>query len=392
MRIAVFTDNDFNKVNGVTTTLRALLRCAPPELQIRIYTADAEGTDRPEYLSLRAPAADIPFYPGMALHFPAPWAYLRHAIADRIDLVHMTTPGPVGMAALLTAWQRRLPLVGSFHTDLATYAALLSRSRAIGAVVGRFLRWPYGRCDRVFAPSVATGTALEAARIGPGKPLLWFRGVDTDRFSPMRRSEALRRQWGADADTAVVIYLGRVSREKNLEAFLATDAALRRARRPYRLVFVGEGPWRSELARLLPGAIVIGSVPHEEAGAYLASADVFAFPSRTDTAGNVVLEAQAAGLPVVIGDEGGPRENAWIGRSAILVNARDEMAFADGVTHLVGNPQVRRVMSNDARTYALTRDWPTSFAPLFSVYRELLAVRARSAPMALAAAVPGEPS
>src|SRR5262245_60366290 len=131
IRVAVFTDNDFNKINGVTTTLRALLRYAPSDLQIRVYTADEAGADQPDYLSLRARSADIPFYPGMALHFPAPWAYLPHATADQIDLVHMTTPGPVGVAALLTASRRGLPLVGSFHTDLATYATLLSRSRTI---------------------------------------------------------------------------------------------------------------------------------------------------------------------------------------------------------------------------------------------------------------------
>ena len=373
MRIAVFTDNDFNKVNGVTTTLRALLRWAPADLQIRIYTADDRGVDEPQYYSRRAPGAAIPFYRGMNLYYPPLWAYLRQLRRDRIELIHLTTPGPVGIAALFSAWRLQLPMVGSFHTDLATYTTLLSRSRLLGRIVGRYVRWPYGRCERVLVPSQATGTALSRAGVAPGKHVLWQRGVDPESFSPARRSVSLRLRWRALSDTTVVMYVGRISREKNLDAFAAVEERLIRSGRPYRMVFVGDGPMHAELQARFPGAILTGSVPHGDVGEYLASADVFAFPSRTDTAGNVVLEAQAAGLPVVVGDEGGPRENVWPGRSALVTSARDDQSFAAAVERLVCDSSLRAAMAAEARALALTRDWRAALAPLFATYRQTIA-------------------
>src|SRR5262245_47543164 len=100
IRVAVFTDNDFDKVNGVTTTLQALLQRTPGDLSVRVYTADEKGADRPDYLSIKARGVGIPFYRGMQMYLPSPWAYVAHARRDRIDLIHLTTPGPVGLAAL----------------------------------------------------------------------------------------------------------------------------------------------------------------------------------------------------------------------------------------------------------------------------------------------------
>jgi glycosyltransferase involved in cell wall biosynthesis len=391
MRIAVFTDNDFNKVNGVSTTLRALLRCTPPTVHVRIYTADQEGADEPGYLSLRAVGTSIPFYRDMKVYFPSPAPYLRRLRADRVDLIHMTTPGPLGVIALFAAWRLGIRVVGSFHTDLATYASLLSRSTQLGTVVGKYLGWAYGRCERVLVPSQATSAIIEAGGIAADKHVIWRRGVDADLFSPARRSASLRRRWHADEETAIVMYVGRVSREKNLAAFGAVDEQLARCGVPYRLVFVGGGPMRPEIEQRFPHAVVTGSIPHDQVGQYLASADVFAFPSRTDTAGNVVLEAQAAGLPVVIGDEGGPRENVWAGRSALVTDARDDCAFAAAVERLVRDRALRLEMGGAARAFAQTRDWPSSFAPLFATYRALTTPEAAAPAMQVMRALPGDP-
>lgn len=367
--VAVFTDNDFEKVNGVTTTLKALLRWCPPDIRARIYTADAHGTDDSSYLALRSLGVGIPFYREMKMYVPRLAAYVNHARADRVGLLHLTTPGPIGLAALFVAHRLRLPMVGSFHTDLASYTSLLSGSPRLGRLMNEYLRWPYGRCARVFVPSVATATALDAARVARGKHVLWVRGVDTVAFSPDRRSAALRESWTAPADTPVVIYLGRLSREKGVLDFVAVAERLRSQRRAHKLVFVGDGPLRAELASRLPDAVCTGAVPHHAVGTYLASADVFAFPSRTDTAGNVVLEAQACGLPAVVRAEGGPRENVVPGQTAVIAAATDEFVVA--IDGLLGNPVRRAGMGNAARGYALTRDWPTALAPLFSAYRQL---------------------
>ena len=137
MNVAIFTDNDFGKVNGVTTTLTAALDCAPAGMQLRVYTAAALPVETADYLALKSVAVPIPFYSEMNMFVPRFKAYLDRAREDRIDLVHLTTPGPIGLAAMHTAWRLQLPMVGSFHTDLAACAAVLSGSRRLGAADAR---------------------------------------------------------------------------------------------------------------------------------------------------------------------------------------------------------------------------------------------------------------
>src|SRR5262249_10536639 len=144
MRVAIFTDNDFEKVNGVTTTLRAVLQHAPEGVDLRIYTCQSAGTNTPEYLGLEAPGIRIPYYREMKVYVPPFRRLLKYAVADGIELVHLTTPGPVGIAALWVASRLGVPMIGSFHTDLAEYARLLSGSRCLGYLVHHFMRWPYG--------------------------------------------------------------------------------------------------------------------------------------------------------------------------------------------------------------------------------------------------------
>lgn len=377
MNVAVFTDNDFDKVNGVTTALRALLRWSPSDIRPRIYTADGRGRDDPDYLSLRSPGIGIPFYAEMKMYVPRLAEYVRRARRDAIDLVHLTTPGPVGLAALWVSRRLGLPLIGSFHTDLARYAVLLSGSRRLGLLMGEYLRWPYGRCARVMVPSRATSAALDAARVARGRHALWTRGVDTETFTPARRSAALRHAWGADDRTPVVIYVGRVSREKGLDDFVALQRRLREANTAARLVIVGDGPMRRELAQALPDAVFTGTVAHDRVAEHMASADLLAFPSRTDTAGNVVLEAQACALPAVVRAEGGPPENVEHGRSGFACGDLD--AFVDATSRLASDAGLRAAMSGAARGYALTRDWPSALAPLFDTYREFATARAAPA-------------
>src|SRR5262245_52658917 len=164
MNVAIFTDNDFEKVNGVTTTFRAALRSAPAGVRLRVYTAAPLPVETDAYLALRSIGMSIPFYPGMHIYFPRVLEFLTRARTDRIDLVHVTTPGPIGLAALFVAWRLRLPLVGSFHTDLAAYTAVLSGSPRLAALMREYMRWPYGRCARVLVPSEHTRQLLISAK------------------------------------------------------------------------------------------------------------------------------------------------------------------------------------------------------------------------------------
>ena len=244
-RVAIFTDNDFEKVNGVTTVLAAALAGAPEDVRVRIYTASRLGTDTPTYLALPSWGVGIPFYRDMLMYWPPYRTILRRLVDDATNVVHLTTPGPLGLAALAASSRLRLPLLGSFHTDLARYTGVLSGSPALEAFMRRYLTWLYGHCTRVLVPSQATQTLVAASGI-PGDRLdIWSRGVDTQTFTPARRSPALRAEWRARDDRPVLLYVGRLSREKGVGELPALHARLIRLGVEHRLVVVGDGPLRA---------------------------------------------------------------------------------------------------------------------------------------------------
>jgi glycosyltransferase involved in cell wall biosynthesis len=370
MNVAIFTDNDFEKVNGVTTTLRAVLKFAPSDLHARVYTA-GRAVARPDYLSLRSPGVNIPFYRGMRMYLPRFLAYVSHAKRDRIDLVHYTTPGPVGLAAMYVASRLGLPMVGSFHTQLAEYTELLSGSARLGNLMREYMRWPYSRCERILVPSETTRQLLVSAKIRPEKIRIWTRGVDTLRFTSEARDESLRREWDVSDRKPAVLYVGRISREKGLAIVPALARGLADAGLAARFVFVGDGPMRNELQAACPDACFLGERPHDDVPRLMASADMFLFPSRTDTLGNVVLEAQACGLPVLVSDAGGPRENITVGASGFVCSETGPESFDARLATLVGNAALRHDMGHAARAYALERRWERALAPLYDTWREI---------------------
>ena len=370
MRVAVFTDNDFDKINGVTTTLTAVLRHAPPDIVPRIYTAAALGADQPDYLALRSFGVGIPFYREMKMYLPHWRQYLTRVQRDGIDVIHLTTPGPLGLVALWVAAQASLPLVGSFHTDLSAYTRLLSGSERLGALMQEYMRWMYGRCRRVLAPSESTRQLLEAAGCPAGRIRIWSRGVDTELFAPKRRCQRLRDDWRVSDDRPGLLYVGRLSKEKGLAILPPLQAVLHARGVSHRLIIAGDGPMRRQLADECPGAVFTGPLGREEVARVFASADLFVFPSETDTAGNVVLEAQASGLPVVVSASGGPREQIRPNVTGIVCGDREPASWAGAVATWLA-PQRRQAAAADAREYALSRRWDLALAPLFEAYREL---------------------
>jgi glycosyltransferase involved in cell wall biosynthesis len=371
MKVAIFTDNDFDKINGVTTTLTAVLKHAPSDIQPRIYTAAALGSDQPEYLAYRSFGIGIPFYREMKMYVPHWRKYLDRVVRDRIDVIHLTTPGPLGLVALWIASQAQLPLVGSFHTDLSAYTRLLSGSEQLGSLMREYMRWMYGRCAQVLVPSVATRQLMQDAKMPVDRLRIWPRGVDTDLFSPEKRSEHLRSEWRVSDKRPAILYVGRISREKGLALLPPLQDALRARGINHQLIVAGEGPMQRELADQCSDAIFTGALGREGVAEVFASSDLFVFPSETDTAGNVVLEAQSAGLPVIVSDRGGPKENVWSGLSGIICSGQKPHTWADAIAPLCASRDVRAVAAAHARNYALSRRWDLALAPLYDAYREL---------------------
>jgi glycosyltransferase involved in cell wall biosynthesis len=369
MRVAIFTDNDFDKMNGVTTTLRSLLRHVPPDLQPRIYTFSDLEVDEPQYLALRSIGFPIPFYREMRMYLPRIGELARRLVKDQVRLIHLTTPGPAGVAAKYLAHRTGLPLVGSFHTQLAEYATLLSGSRHLGSAMRRYLRWIYSSCQSVLVPSADTSRRLANDGWHPDRLAVWGRGVDADVFSPSQRSQQLRDEWHVSDRRPAILYAGRLSHEKGLSIVEPLGSLLHRQGIAHRFIMVGEGPMMAELKERCPDAVFTGRLAHEEVAAAMASADIFLFPSETDTAGNVVLEAQACGLPVLVTNAGGPKENLRPGASGFICRPGDVLDFFARISELINEPDRRRAMSQAARAYAGARSWTGSLEPLFSLYR-----------------------
>ena len=349
LRVGIFTDNDFEKVNGVTTSLRAAVEHAPADLHLRVYTCNATGADEPTYLAIRAHGIGIPFYSEMKMYVPPVRALLRHAAADRLDVIHLTTPGPVGLAAMYVASKLQLPMVGSFHTHLAEYTTRLSGSRRLGQLMQQYMRWPYGKCRQILTPSESTRQVLIDAKIDPAKLRLWERGVSTARFDPARRSERLRAEWGVSERRPAVLYVGRLSVEKGLREMGAVRRSLEARSIAHRFVFVGDGPMRGELERLAPDAVFTGNRTPDEVAVAMASADLFVFPSRTDTFGLVLLEALACGVPIAAFPVAGPIDAVTDPRAGIL----DDDLRAACLKALTLSPRA-------ARAYALRHSWRAS--------------------------------
>jgi glycosyltransferase involved in cell wall biosynthesis len=380
MRIAIFTDNDFDKVNGVTTTLKAVLRHAPEGIEPRIYTAADVAADDRDYLALQSIGVPIPYYSEMKMYVPRVGAYVRVAREDRAEVVHLTTPGAIGLAAMRVARVLGLPMVGSFHTDLAAYTRILSGSRRLESIVRDFMRWPYGRCRRILVPSEDARRLLASDRHDGRQALaderriaIWRRGVDSEEFRPSRRSDALRQSWRVSRTVPAILYVGRVSREKGLGLLPQIQECLTQSRIPHRFIVVGSGPMLAELKSCMHDTVFTGSLGRQDVAAAFASADVFLFPSRTDTAGNVILEAQASGLPVLVADAGGPKENIIEGRTGEVVPGSDPPLWAAAIGRLLRDESRRAAMSRAARSYGESRSWHAALEPLYRTYRELAA-------------------
>jgi len=242
MRVAVFTDNDFDKMNGVTTTLRSVLRYAPPDIQPRIYTFSDLEVEEPQYLALRSMGFPIPYYREMRMYLPRIGELARRLVSDDVRLIHLTTPGPAGLAARYLAHKTGLPLIGSFHTQLAEYATLLSGSRQLGVAMRRYLRWIYSTCRCTLVPSADTSRRLANDGWNPDRLGVWARGVEPDVFSPSRRSQQLRDEWHVSDRRPAILYAGRLSREKGLSLIEPLGSLLHRHGIAHRFILVGEGP------------------------------------------------------------------------------------------------------------------------------------------------------
>ena len=363
-RVALVADG-VGAMHGVTHTLDELRERGVPGFDVEVVGTDP-SVDR------RLPAVRdvaIPYCGELTLGVPAIPDVVEVLAEGRYDAIHLVSPGPVGAVAAVVARILELPVVGSYHTELAAYAGVRTRDPAADAVVRQALAAFYGGCSHVLSPSAASDDALAALGVPAERIGRWDRGVDAARFTPAKRDSAWLPVCG---HRTTVLHAGRLTREKGAD--LLADAFLRARERDPRLhlVLAGGGPEEGMLReRLGDHATFLGWLAGDDLARAYASADAFLFTSRTDTFGQVLLEAQASGLPVVAVDEGGPRSIVRHMATGLLCPPERD-ALAAAVCRLSASAALRTRLAEGAREEVLSRTWEASLERLAAGYRTAL--------------------
>jgi glycosyltransferase involved in cell wall biosynthesis/predicted metal-dependent phosphoesterase TrpH len=360
-RIALIADG-IEAMHGVTHTIEQIRERGVPGFEVEVVGTDP-GVDR------RLPAAtslEVPFYPGMRLGVPGLPDLAETLAEGRYDLVHVTAPGPAGVAAALLSRISSTPLLASYHTELADYAGLRSGEAGLESIARAALGAFYTAPSLVLSPSPAADGSLLRLGAERGRIARWERGVDVDRFSPAKADRT------AFPGAVKVLYAGRLTREKGVDLLAESFVRAHRLEPRLHLLLAGGGPEEAELReRLGERATFLGWLEGEELARAYASADLFLFCSRTDTYGQVVLEAAASGLPVIAVAEGGPAalvEN----RATGLLCPPDPDRLAGAVLQLAAAPALRRRMGGGGIGAARQRSWELAMAQLAAGYRRAL--------------------
>jgi glycosyltransferase involved in cell wall biosynthesis len=301
--------------------------------------------DEPGIQALETRGAALPRYPGLRFGLPVPRTLRKRWTEHRPDAIYVATEGPLGRSAVKTAVRLGIPVATGFHTRFDAYA----NHYGVGfltPVVHGYLRRFHCRANITLVPTDAL--AAELAAMGVDHARLLRRAVDTKLFHPSKRDNALRESWGVDADTPVVLYVGRIAPEKNLELAVSTFRAIQQKTPNARYVWVGDGPARAALQAAHPDFIFVGMKRDEALAAHYASADLFPFPSLSETFGNVILEALSAGLPVVAYNEGAAREHLIDGVNGFRIESGDAQAFTTAAVTLASDIRLIRHLGNAA--------------------------------------------
>ncbi len=359
LRLALVTETYPPEINGVAMTLGRMvegLLARGHQLQLirprqhRGDAADASGELEQQLVR----GIGIPRYAGLKFGLPARNALIRMWSLQRPDLVHVATEGPLGWSAISAARRLRLPVTSDFHTNFDHYSSHYGLGwlrQPVSAYLKRF----HNRCLATYVPSQDLARQLRNA--GYHGIEVIARGVDCGLYAPQRRDPALRSDWGVGEDGLAVLNVGRIAPEKNLELALQAFDAIRQRQPAARLILVGDGPARAGLQARRPDVIFAGMRRGEALAAHYASADMFLFPSETETFGNVTLEAMASGLPVVAFDYAAAAELFGAGASGLPVPPGDAKAFVTLAAELAADGPQRARLAQAARARAEAMDW-----------------------------------
>lgn len=356
-RVAVFVDG-VDATHGVAHTIERIRELGVPGFEIDVIGTDAEVDRR-----LAAVAeVEIPFYDGLRVGVPSIPSLIEVLVEGRYELIHLTSPGPTNLVAAIVGRIAGIPLIASHHTELVAYAGIRSGDIEIEAGVQLALSMFYGPCERVLSPSSSSDLSLASVGVGAERIGRWARGVDTALFDRGRRDP------DAFPGEIKVLYAGRLTSEKGVDLLAEAFLSARRQDPRLHLLVAGGGPEEAELRLMLgDAATFLGWRERDQLADLYAGSDVFLFTSQTDTFGQVIVEAQASGLPVVAVGTGGPCDLIEDGVDGMLRPADPEQ-LADAVVELAASPRLRQRIGAAAEDAARRRTWVGSMMELAAGY------------------------
>lgn len=347
MRYAIVTETYPPEINGVALTVQGLeqgLRARGHQVGLVRPRQAHEGTGAQHELLVRS--LPLPRYPGLRVGLPATGRLIRAWTAQAPDAVYVATEGPLGWSAVRAARRLGIPVATGFHTRFDEYM----RDYGAPFLVGAALRWMRRFHNDADATLVPTRELAEFLRAQGFQDVVRLpRAVDTALFDPSRRNDALRRAWGIPDGGVAAIYVGRIAPEKNLDLAVRAFRALQRQRPDARFVWVGDGPARAKLQREQPDFVFCGVQRGADLAEHFASGDLFLFPSRSETFGNVTLEAMASGVPTVAFDYGAAHEHLRDGEHGAAIADGDEDGFIAAAVRMGGDDAMRAAMANAGR-------------------------------------------
>jgi glycosyltransferase involved in cell wall biosynthesis len=308
----------------------------------------------------------LPEYPQQSFAFPPFLEILAHIEEARFDELIISTPGPLGLCGLAAARMFGLRCRGIYHTDFPDYVRLWTDDDLMKDLAWKYMRWFYGGMDRVYAPSGFYLEQLAGQGFDRERLAVMPRGIDLERFGPHRRDPEFWRQFGLNGGFKF-LYVGRIAKEKNLDVLGDAFVDMAREDPAANLAFVGDGPELEAMKKRYashPRIAFTGVLRGERLSKAYASADVFVFPSLTDTFGNAVLEAHASGLPAIVADRGGPPEIVATHGSGLVVDGGSRLAWAEAMRSLRTSDATRARLREGALARAKDSRWETALSML----------------------------
>jgi phosphatidylinositol alpha 1,6-mannosyltransferase len=372
LRLALFTGNYNYIKDGVALTLNRLVgfleRRGIPVLVIAPTGPTPAFEAIGELISV--PSLPIPFRSEYRISLGLSRKARRRLEAFRPTLFHIAVPDILGYQALKLAGIWKVPVVASFHTRYDTYLKFygLDLLESLGR---KYFGYFYNKCAQVYPPSESMADIIRAEGFSQNVRV-WSRGVDAEHFNPANRSLDWRRSLGLADDEVIVVFVGRLVKEKNTGILVRIFDALAKQGTPFRAMIVGDGPEEARMKAALPNGIFTGFLHGDALARAYASADVFLFPSESETFGNVTLEAMASGLPSVCANASGSRSLVVDGVTGYLVDPASEAAYVVKLGDLVRDSELRAKMGQDARARAQSFSWDHILDGLLENYYEVI--------------------